>query len=163
MEKKETVNQETATNQVEEPKTFTQEEVNGIVNDRLARERKKYEGIDLEALKAKAAKFDQMEEANKTELEKATERANALQAELDGIKKANELNAMREQVAKEIGVPTNLLTGGSEEECRQQAEAIKAYAYPNGYPSLKDGGEPQAMSKKNAYDDFSSWAKQIFV
>ena len=51
---KETVNQETATKEVE-TKTFTQEEVNGIVNDRLARERKKYEGIDLEALKSKAA------------------------------------------------------------------------------------------------------------
>ena len=163
MEKKETVNQETATTNTQEPKTFTQEELDNIVKDRLARERQKYEGIDLEALKAKAAKLDKIEEANKTELEKATERANALQAELDGIKKANELNAMREQVAKEIGVPTNLLTGGSEEECREQAEAIKAFAYPSGYPSLKDGGEPQAMSKKTAYDDFSAWAKQVFV
>ena len=162
MEKQETVNQETATKEVE-TKTFTQEEVNGIVNDRLARERKKYEGIDLEALKSKAAKLDELEEANKTELEKANERANALQAELDGIKKANELKEMREQVAKEIGVPTNLLTGESEEECREQAEAIKAYAFPSGYPNLKDGGEPQEMSKKSAREDFKAWAQQVLI
>ena len=35
-------------------KTFTQEEVNAILGERLAREREKYEGINLEELKAKA-------------------------------------------------------------------------------------------------------------
>lgn len=160
MDKQETVNQEQATKEVE-VKTFTQEEVNGIVNDRLARERKKYEGIDLEALKSKAAKFDEMEEANKTELEKANDRANALQAELDNIRKANEVNAMREQVAKEIGIPANLLTGNSEEECKEQAEAIKAFANPSGYPAVRDGGEPQTMSKKSARDEFAAWANTI--
>ena len=157
---KETVNQENATKEVE-VKTFTQEEVNGIVNDRLARERKKYEGIDLDALKSKAAKFDAMEEANKTELEKAHEKVSALQAELDGIKKANELKTMREQVAEEIGIPSNLLTADSEEGCREQAEAIKAFAIPSGYPTIRDGGEPQTMSKKSARDDFASWANAI--
>ena len=160
MEKQETVNQETATKEVE-TKTFTQEEVNGIVNDRLARERKKYEGIDLEALKRKAAKFDEMEEANKTELEKANEKVNALQYELDSIRKEKELTTMREQVAKEIGIPVNLLTGSTEEECKEQAEAIKAFAVPNGYPTIKDGGEPQVMSKGNARDDFAAWANTI--
>ena len=157
----ETVNQEEATKEVE-VKTFTQEEVNGIVNDRLARERKKYEGIDLEALKSKAAKFDEMEAANKSELEKANDKVQALEAELNGIKKANELNAMRENVAKEIGIPANLLTGDSEEECRAQGEAIKEFATPSGYPSLRDGGEPQLVGKKTAREDFESWANQVF-
>lgn len=156
----ETVNQETATNN--DTKTFTQEEVNGIVNDRLARERKKYEGIDLETLKSKAAKFDQMEEANKSELEKANERANALQAKLDSIQKEKELTEMRERVAKEIGIPAELLNGNSEEACRKQAEAIKAYANPNGYPFIRDGGEPQNMNgKRSNLDDFKEWAQGI--
>ena len=162
MEKQETVNQETATKEVE-TKTFTQEEVNGIVNDRLARERKKYEGIDLEALKRKAVKFDEMEEANKTELEKANEKVNALQYELDSIRKEKELTAMREQVAKEIGIPVNLLTGSTEEECKEQAEAIKAFAAPNGYPTIKDGGEPQNMNgKRSNCDVFTEWAQKAF-
>ena len=158
----ETVNQETATNNTQnEPKTFTQEEVNGIVNDRLARERKKYEGIDLEALKTKAAKYDEMEEASKSELEKANDKVKALQFELDNIKKENELNTMREQVANEIGIPVNLLTGASEEECRTQAEAIKAYANPNGYPAIRDGGEPQITQTRSARDDFAAWANSL--
>lgn len=156
----ETVNQETVTKEVEN-KTFTQEEVNGIVNDRLARERKKYEGIDLETLKSKAAKFDEMEESNKSELEKANERANALQAKLDGIQKEKELSEMRSKVADEIGVPAKLLNGASEDECREQAEAIKAFAVPSGYPSVRDGGEPQITSKKSVRDEFASWANAI--
>ena len=44
-------------------RTFNQEEVNQIVQERLFKERKKYEGIDIDALKEKASKFDQMEEA----------------------------------------------------------------------------------------------------
>jgi hypothetical protein len=54
-------------------KTFSQVELDKIVQDRLARERAKYEGFD--ALKAKADEFDKLQEANKSELEKAQARA----------------------------------------------------------------------------------------
>lgn len=73
----ETVNQETngtaAETQENEQRTFTQAEMNAIIQDRLTRERGKY--ADYEALKAKAAKFDEAEEAGKTELQKANEKA----------------------------------------------------------------------------------------
>lgn len=69
----ETVNQETngtaAETQENEQRTFTQAEMNAIIQDRLTRERGKY--ADYEALKAKAAKFDEAEEAGKTDLQKA--------------------------------------------------------------------------------------------
>ena len=62
----ETVNQETngtaAETQEKEQRTFTQAEMNAIIQDRLTRERGKY--ADYEALKAKAAKFDEAEEAH---------------------------------------------------------------------------------------------------
>lgn len=156
-----TVNQETATNNTQEPKTFTQEEVNGIVNDRLAREHKKYEGIDLEALKTKAAKFDKLEEESKTELQKATERAEKLQAELDGIKKANEVKSIREKVAEEMAIPVSLLTADTEEECREQANAINAFAKPSAYPQVRDGGEPRNLNTTATRDDFAKWAQQV--
>lgn len=137
-------------------RTFTQEEVNAIVGKRLAEEKGKF--ADYEALKAKASKFDEMEEANKTELQKATERANALESELNGFKKAEEARLMREKVAKDTGIPSNLLTGSTEEECKAQAEAIKAYATPNGYPRIKDGGEtPKPTgSAQQQFADFMS-------
>lgn len=54
-------------------KSFTQDEVNALVKDRLARERAKLG--DVEELRKKASEFDRLSEAQKTELEKATEKA----------------------------------------------------------------------------------------
>lgn len=139
-------------------RTFTQEEVNAIVGKRLAEEKGKF--ADYEALKAKASKFDEMEEANKSELQKATERANALESELNGFKKAEEARLMREKVAKDTGIPSNLLTGSTEEECKAQAEAIKAYATPNGYPRIKDGGETPKPTG-SAQQQFADLMSQI--
>lgn len=142
----------------EEPKTFTQDEVNAIVSDRLKRAEAKYE--DYEALKEKAARLDAIEEQNKSELERATERANALKAELDDIKKANEVRDIRDKVAAETGVPVTLLTGETEDECREQAKAITEYAKPNGYPVVKDGGEVVQVGKRSTRDQFAKWLEQ---
>lgn len=144
----------------QETKTFTQDEVNTIVQERLFKERKKYEGIDLEALKEKASKFDEMEEANKTELQKANERAIALEAELNSLKSANEIRDIREKVAKETNVPASLLTGTTEEECKAQADGIKAYANPT-YPTVKDGGEVLNVTKPSAKEDFKQWFQAV--
>lgn len=62
------------------PRTFTQEQVDRIIADRIARV-KTNPPDDYEDLKAKAAKLDEIEAANLTELEK--ERARADKAEAD--------------------------------------------------------------------------------
>lgn len=158
----ETVNQENATNnenQVEN-KTFTQAELDNIVADRLKRERAKYEGFD--ELKEKAAKFDEFEAANKSELQKATERAEKLELELNTLKKAESVRTIREKVATETGIPTNLLTAETEEECKAQAESILAFAKPSEYPNLKDGGEVQNLSKPSTKQQFAEWASKAF-
>ena len=136
-------------------RTFNQEEVNAIVGKRLAEEKAKF--ADYEALKAKAAKFDEAEEANKTELQKAIERANNFEAELNGMKKAEEIRQMKERIASETGIPANLINGTTEEECKAQAEAIKAFATPSGYPKVKDGGEVHKPSSGNAKADFAEF------
>ena len=152
----ETVNQGTENNSTDNTqKTFTQDELNAIVSDRLKRESAKF--ADYEDLKAKAAKFDEYEAANKTELEKANERVASLETELNGLKKSNEVREVREKVAKETGVPSNLLTADTEEECKAQAEAIKAYAKPGSYPNVKDGGEVGGHNKRSTRDQFKEW------
>ncbi|MDQ3786268.1 MAG: hypothetical protein M3422_03375, partial [Actinomycetota bacterium] len=55
------------------PPTFTQDDVNRIVAERIARERQKYEGFD--DLKDKAAKYDALQAENATEVEKAVAQA----------------------------------------------------------------------------------------
>ena len=140
-------------------RTFTQEEVNAIVGKRLAEEKGKYS--DYEEIKAKAAKYDEAEEANKSELQKAVERANNLEAELAGIKKSEEIRSTREKIATETGIPAHLLTGETEEACKAQAEAIKAFAAPN-YPKVKDNGEVSKTSSGNAKTDFVEFMSQNF-
>lgn len=151
----ETVNQESNQATEETGKTFTQDEVNAIVKDRLTRAGAKY--ADYDALKEKADKFDQLEEANKTELQKATERADALQVELNELKEANTLRDLRNKVAEDTGIPVHLLTGKTEEECRSQAEAIAAFAKPSSYPNVRDAGEVQHMGGGSTRDKFKDW------
>lgn len=152
----ETVKQEVV--ETTEEKTFTQAELNAIVTDRLKRAEAKYS--DYEDLKTKASKFDELEEKNKSELEKATEKAASLEAELNAMKKANEIRDIRTKVSLETGVPLNLLTADTEDGCKEQAESIKAFATPQSYPQVRDGGEVLNIKKRSARDDFSAWAEQ---
>lgn len=136
----ETVTQEartTAAGEQQTERTFTQAEVNAIIADRLNRERTKY--ADYDALKAKAQQFDAVQEAGKSELQKANEKAASLQAQVDSLTKANTLLDLRTKVSTETGVPADLLTGDTEEACKAQAQAIAAYAKPvNRYPNVRD-------------------------
>lgn len=128
----------------EPERTFTQDEMDAIIQDRLRRERAKYS--DYEALKTKAAAFDESEEARKTDLQKATERAESLQAKLDAMEKESKERELREKISEETGVPAKLLRGSSEDDLRAQAEAIMGFAKTSGakYPNVKDGGETPA-------------------
>lgn len=146
----------------QQERTFTQSELDAIVRDRLAREKGKY--ADYDELKAKATKFDEVEEASKTELQKATERAQALEAELNGLKKAESIRTIREKVAKETGIPASslsLLTGETEEACQEQAKVILSMITPQSYPSVPDGGEITHTNKGSAREDFKAFASQF--
>lgn len=87
----------------------------------------------------------------------------AAQDELASLKAANNVRDIREKVSKEVGVPASLLTAETEEACKTQAEAIKAYAQPSGYPPVKDGGEVRHEPGKSApRDSFADWMQQNF-
>ena len=103
-------------------KTFTQSELNAIIADRISEVKEKYG--DYDDLKAKAQKFDEAEEASKSELQRVTESRDALQAELEKVR----AEAVRNKVAANKGLPVDLVTGSTEEECNAQADAILAYA-----------------------------------
>ena len=137
-----------------EPKTFTQDDVNRIVAKRV----EKYS--DYAELKEKASKYDEQVEAGKSDLQKATEKAEHLQAELNAIKREAELRNMRDEVAKATGVPAELLTGTSQEVCEDQAQALLTWAQqriPNGYPRIPDGGDPIGTAKKSTRELFAEW------
>ena len=155
---KETVNQETAKTSTEAEKTFSQSELDAIISDRLKREREKY--VDYESLKEKAAKLDEIEEASKSELQKATERAAQLESELTQLRRDAEIRQIREKVATETGVPAALMSGETEAECVEQAKAIMDFKVNNGYPTVKDAGEITKEIKGSTRQQFANWASE---
>ena len=71
----------------------------------------------------KAKRFDELEEASKTEQQKALERAEAAERQLADIT----LKAMRLEVAAEKGVPAELLAGATVEELAASADRLLAF------------------------------------
>ncbi|MCQ2509392.1 MAG: hypothetical protein MJ116_02870 [Lachnospiraceae bacterium] len=142
--------------------TFTQEQVNAMISKRVNEEKAKY--ADYDTLKEKAGKYDQQQNEGKTDLQKANERADALQKQVDQLTKDNAVKAAREKVAAETKVPIELLTGETEEDCKKQAEAIMKFAKPNGYPGTKKGGTSNRSN--GAYDssddDYRELARNLF-
>ncbi len=98
---------------------------------------------------------------NAADFQKEKERAETLEQELNALKAENGLREMRETVAKEKGLPAALLTGGTEDECKTQADAILAFAKPGAYPSLPDGGEAAHHPSASTRDQFAEWMNNL--
>lgn len=136
-----TPNSENAEGKGQGGKTFTQDEVNRLVGERVARERGKY--ADYEDLKAKAEKYDEAQEAAKSELDKAREAAEKATAELEAMKADAAHRGLVDKVSSETGIPGNLLHGDSEDELRASAEALSAFVESRKpTPPLDKGGAP---------------------
>ena len=112
---------------------------------------------DLDAVRTQLAAAQ--DSANK--LTEAETRAANLQQELDGLKAAEAIRTMRDKVSATVGVPAGLLTGGTEEECTAQAQAILTFAKSNGYPQIADPGEVHVDQPKSTRDQFAEWFNSI--
>lgn len=130
-------------------KTFTQAEMDAIIGDRLARERAKY--ADYAEIKAKAAKFDEAEEANKSELQKAVEERDALKARIDKLEadKAH-ADAVADAAAK-YGVDAALLSRMSGDVEENAAYLKQTMANAPKFGQVPDGGEttPPTITKES--------------
>jgi len=77
----------------------------------------------LKELREKAKRLDEIEEANKTELQKALDRAEAAEKAASSAESAR----LRASIAAKHGVPEALLTGSTEEALEQAAIALLAF------------------------------------
>jgi Domain of unknown function (DUF4355) len=112
-------------------KTFTQADLDRIVGERVDRERRKFAGYG--ELKSKAAQFDELAEAQKTEHEKLADRADAAEKRAT----AAEAALLRRTVAERKGLPAELaerLAGSTEEELGADADALIALLPSPGAP-----------------------------
>lgn len=113
---------------------LTQAQIDGIVQSRLAEERRKIQAKygDLDAAAKKAAEFDKLKEAELTEFERIKKQLADKDAEIAAANQkadAERLNALRLRVGQEVGLPPVLsarLQGADEDELKADAEAVKA-------------------------------------
>lgn len=132
-------------NEAPPAKTFTQEELNSVIESRLARERAKY--ADYDELKAKA-------DGSKTEMERLSEKLQALETE----NATNRVKALRADVASTKSVPAALLTADNKEDLEAQADAILAFAQAQNQAQQKAAGaaKPQERLRSGADTTASS-------
>lgn len=105
-------------------------------------------------------RIQELEKAG-TDLQAAKERATALETELNGLKDANRIRDIRAAVAKETGVPMELLTADSEDACKAQAKGIMDYAKGGNYPDVRDGGETPPPTPTGTAGAWQSLISQI--
>ena len=99
----------------------TQEALDKIMGARIDGVKKKF--ADHGDLKAKAAKFDALEEASKTDSQRAIEEIAALKAELAGERDGR----LRADVAAAKGVPSSALSGSTREELEASADVLNEW------------------------------------
>lgn len=131
----------------------TQEELDRIIGERLKRERetteKKY--ADFDALKEKAAKYDEITKkdfdgqiaALKEKLTAADEKLaahDATVADLTNRATKAETSLLKARIAHEKGVPLELaarLVGDNEDDIRADAESFASFFSPKSAPPLR--------------------------
>lgn len=132
----------------------SQEELDKVIQARIARERGKF--ADYDELKAKAEKFAEWEDAQKTEAQKAQEALAAAQKELAETR----LKAERAEVAAAKGVPVELLSGGTREELEAAAEALIKFRGQQADPRLHVPTEGRtARAGTSTADAFAAFAE----
>lgn len=102
----------------------TQADLDAIIKQRVERERAKF--ADYNDLKAKARQFDDVQQASKTEAEKANDRITSLERELAETKST----ALRSRIQAKHGITDEdaalFLTATDEETLTKQAERLAA-------------------------------------
>ena len=117
--------------QQEHADTFSQEDVDRIVADRLSRERKKFERHD----EFRAA-FDRLEEV--------TAERDGLAQKVQEREEQDAHDALVAEVAESKGVPASMLRGSTKEEMEAHADAILPHLRPS-VPRIPGAGvQPDA-------------------
>lgn len=106
-------------NQEQAESTFSQEDVNRIVQERLQREREKY--ADYDDLKTAAERAQELEAEKQTLAERV--------AEFEAKEEHRKLVA---DVAETAGVPADALRGDTKEELESHAEVLKSLMKTTG-------------------------------
>ena len=124
----------------------SQEDLNKLISERIKRVEAKFG--DYRDVKAKAAKLDEIEQANQTEAEKTAKRISDLETELNNQRR----DSLRLTIASRHGITDAddidlFLTGTDEETLTRQAKRLadrEADRKTKGNNSPREGNNPTA-------------------
>lgn len=130
----------------------SQEQLDGILKGRLAREREKAAAkfADYDELKAKAAKFDEAEAAQMSDLEKAKKEVEELKAAAAKRDEADRVRDLKAKVSKATGVPADLISGADEESMTAFAKAVAEFAKKPSAPALRESGKSASAKPEDS-------------
>lgn len=112
------------------------------------------------ANKEKADAYDRLQEDAKSDLQRATDRADAAERKLAEMTAARERDAARAKVAERTGVPASLITGDDEEAMEGSAKALLAWAKPSAPRAPRPGTYSDGAGE--AGDGRSELARKLF-
>ena len=134
----------------------TQEDLNKVIKDRVARERGKF--ADYNDLKAKAAELDKLKASTQSETDKLASQIADLQTQLEGSNRT----AMRARIQAKHGISDEdaelFLTAGDEDTLARQAEALAARTEEGkkkGPVVPTQGNHPKQTQADQGLRDFS--------
>jgi hypothetical protein len=120
-----------------------QADLDKIIGQRLGREKAKY--ADFDTYKASHERLQQIEDANKTELERLRERAEKAEAQAAELQTKAQVDAWKKEVSEATGVPEAALFGATKEELEAKGEELKPYFAASTTPvALGQGAKPAA-------------------
>lgn len=139
----------------------SQEQLDAVLKTRLAREREKIkaEYADYDELAEKAKAYDEAQEAQKSEVQKAQEKIAQLEGDIKKRDEADKQREMRAKVAKETGIPESLIQGTDEESMKAYAAQVVEFAKVQTPAAPKDDKPGSFSSGEGGGDD----EKRAFV
>lgn len=153
----------TETPEPQSEKTLTQEQVDKIVETRLARERDKQQ-------KERDEEKQKLEDEKKSDIEKLTSRVTAAEKKAQEAEERaakSELTALKAKVGKAADLPDafiDLLQGSTEDELKAHADTLKESIGgikppPTNKPRPKPGTPPDNGDQPDASEAMNDWIR----
>lgn len=106
-----------------EGKTFTQEQVNALLAEQKRKSAEKF--ADYDDLKQKASKLAEVENASKSELQRALDEAAALKAENAKFLAEKQVAQWAAEIVKDSTIPASVLRGSTREELEAHFQELQ--------------------------------------
>ena len=154
----------------------TQEQLDSIIKDRVARAEKsatekteeKYKGyISPEDFAAKTKELNDKNTELGNSLKSAEEERDKAKNDLTGLEskvKAYETASVKSRIAHELGIPyelANKLSGETEDEIRKDAEALKPFISKKGTAPLRDPESEDSGSGSETRDSMKKLVEKM--